>query len=272
MPKMYEQYITTAMSGYSEHSKGVFRKYLKENLELKFIKRSKSTDEFFLDVQRAEKTDRSRQLPIHQMMLYRSENNTMDPLADLEDICPSDLASIGRDAFSFDEDDDGTRQSILFISLGSQIDPASGEGIIFHELSHVLSFLFEHGKMSKSSTAQFLKIRECAKSLSPQDEPFMGTLEIAHQGDHKCTEEDFADVVAYKAIGTKAGPLMGCSILKTTSDRTEYEKIDMNAKNGHSAKLVRILREAIHRNRSIPKSCQKVMEENKSKYTFKKCF
>lgn len=272
LPQMYEKFIAKALDGYSEHSKDIFRKYLKNNLDIKFEKPTRSTAEFLKEVKDLSQPSRLNTTPMQQMMLYRDGKNGLDPLAGLRSICPAGFYTAGGDLYSAIGLDEDSSKSGLFISLASQLDPTSGEGVIYHELSHALSYVFATGKMSESSSKQFNKIRKCAKSLSPQDSNISDEGTFSHPGDKTCTEEDFADISSYKVLGNTAGPLSDCVLLKQSSDTTEYEKLDMLQKNVHSTKLVRILREAIHRDRKIPAVCQKVMDQNKDKFVFKKCF
>jgi hypothetical protein len=272
LPQMYEKFIATALAGYSDHSKEVFRKYLKDGLDIKFEKPTRTTAEFLTEVKELSQPNKLNTTPMQQMMLYRDGKNGLDPLASLRSICPAGFYTAGGDLYSSLGWDEDSTKSGLFVSLASQLDPTSGEGVLYHELSHALSYVFSSGKMSKSSAEEFQKLRKCAKSLSPQDSPIKNEDERIHPGDHTCTEEDFADITSYKVFGNKSGPLSDCVLLKQSSDTTEYDKLDMLQKNGHSAKLVRILREAIHRDRKIPAVCQKVMDQNKDKFVFKKCF
>ena len=272
LPQMYEKFIATALAGYSEHSKTVFRKYLKDGLDIKFEKPARTTAEFLNEVKELSQPNRLNTTPMQQMMLYRDGKNSMDPLASLRSICPTGFYTAGGDLFSAMGWDEDSSKSGLFVSLASQLDPISGEGVLYHELSHALSYVFATGKMSESSAKQFHKLRKCAKSLSPLDTAINDDSQSRHPGDHTCTEEDYADISSYKVLGKKSGPLANCVLLKQSSDKTEYDKLDMLQKNGHSAKLVRILREAIHRDRKIPASCQKVIDQNKDRFVFKKCF
>lgn len=270
LPAFYERYISTALSGYSDHSKDVFRKFIKEKLVIKYEAPSQTSADFMKELKEVSDKPAAARNDMEQMLFYR-ESRGMDPLADLKYTCPGSYMSAAGDAFLPEEGEDENTPT-LFISLASQLDPANGEGILYHELTHALSHVFAEGGMSVSSTAEFKKMRECVKTLSPMDQDAANNVVKAHEGDHKCTEEDHADIVSYKAIGNKAGPLTECSLLKQTSDLTEYEQLDLNEKNSHSAKLVRILREAIHRNRTIPASCQSVIKKNTDRFVFKKCF
>lgn len=272
LPQMYEKFIATALAGYSEHSKNVFRKYLKDDLEIKFEKPTRSKDEFLSEVKVLSQPDRLNTTPLQQMILYRDGKNGMDPLSGLRSICPAGFYTAGGDLYSAMGWDEDSNKSGLFVSLASQLDPTSGEGVLYHELSHALSFVFATGKMSQSSADKFHKLRQCAKRLSPADIAITDDNKRTHSGDHTCTEEDFADITSFKVLGSKSGPLTDCVLLKQSSDNTEYEKLDMLQKNGHSTKLVRILREAIHRDRKIPAVCQKVIDQNKDRFVFKKCF
>lgn len=93
-----------------------------------------------------------------------------------------------------------------------------------------------------------------------------------HNGDHECPEEDHADIISYKTVGVKNGPLIECTLLKSSADKTLFDKLDLNSKNGHSSSIIRLIREAIHRDRPVPVACQDVMRKAESQFVFKKCF
>ena len=270
-PVFVEQYISNALKDYSEHSKEVFRKYVKENLTIKYEEPSLTSGEYLDEVKKLSSKTVSERSAIDTMMNFRVGRNGIDPLSEIGSVCPGSFASVGGDVF-LPQGADDDEKSALFISLGSQMNPESGEGVLYHELSHTLSHVFGLGLMSKSSSEEFKKLRKCVKSLSPMDPDDANNIVPPHEGDHRCTEEDAADITAYKAMGTNAGGLMECSLLRQTSDKTSYEKLDMKEHNAHSAKLVRILREAIHRNKVITPACQKVINSHKDEYVFKKCF
>lgn len=270
-PIFVEQYINNALKDYSAHSKEVFRKYVKESLTIKYEEPGLTSEEYLDEVKKLSSKSFAGKSDLDSMMQFRVSRSGIDPLSAIGSVCPGSFASVGGDVF-LPQGADDDEKSALFISLGSQMNPSSGEGVLYHELSHALSHVFGQGLMSKSSLEEFKKLRKCVKSLSPLDPDDANNIVPPHEGDHRCTEEDAADITSYKAMGASGGALMECSLLRQTSDKSSYEKLDMKEHNAHSAKLVRILREAIHRNRTITPACQKVISSHKNEYNFKKCF
>ena len=202
---------------------------------------------------------------------YDKETDTMNPLKRLN-ICPNSLSSILSDKF-ISKDKAAEMETVLNIDLENSKDniiishftqsyPNYAKGIIAHELSHALSSLVINSEPAlQDYFPKFLELRECAKSWHPtrRDSEFNIT------GYH---DEDTADLLSYLATYDEPR-LYSCSLLGRSFDGNSYSDITETL---HSSRLLRVLREAVHKKRLIPPSCQELMNQNQEDFNIKACF
>ena len=164
------------------------------------------------------------------------------------------------------------QKGFIYISQNSCVNHAYGKNTLAHELGHALSTAFLKGSLSKSSYEKFMELRKCASSLSKKHKNPIHSNNL-HKGDHNTTEEDTADLISYLVIPDKS-ELSKCSSLVPKENGKSYFNVTLDSSDSsiHSATLLRILREAIHKRMNIPASCQELMEQNKDKFRFEPCF
>jgi hypothetical protein len=82
-----------------------------------------------------------------------------------------------------------------------------------------------------------------------------------------------ADVISYNSIDP-TGPIFTCALIDTNSQGTKYKDLALMNKHkddSHSSPLLRVLREAIYKKRTLSSSCKQVIEKNKEKFRFWPC-
>ena len=166
------------------------------------------------------------------------------------------------------------------VSLFSCTFHEHGEQILAHEFGHALSSWFkknnpesnENTKASKVSYTQYTTLRECANSRHTTEE----RSGYVWPNDKLRTEEDTADLIAHFAFSNDSISFM-CSLLKTSPDGLKYQDesiaiINPDDTDTHSARLLRVIMEAIHKRKKLSSSCQKVVDTYKDEINFEPCF
>ena len=144
----------------------------------------------------------------------------------------------------------GEKDSIL-LSPFTLSYPDYGKGILAHELSHLISnLLFHRNELDRSDVPPvLLEMRECLN---------------ASDGNPYKLEEDTSDLISY--LMTKDDPdLYSCSLLGRSFDGNSYIDLHLFSEMGvhsHSASLLRLLREALYKNKDLSPSCQEFIDKS----------
>ncbi|MCF8059255.1 MAG: hypothetical protein K9K67_08165 [Bacteriovoracaceae bacterium] len=145
--------------------------------------------------------------------------------------------------------------------------------IAAHELGHLLSKSYNTINWSFESREIFDVTRACA-----QNHYLEGNQNFAYDapfdGDLITTEEDFADLIAFK---TYEGPndLLSCRFFKNVSNNPtpdDYRLISQESISKHSTPFFRLIQEALHKQLELPSSCQGILNSAKKKIRTEPCF
>lgn len=154
----------------------------------------------------------------------------------------------------------------------------SGKQVLAHEIGHAISNQFFFKKSSKHSYEKFLEHRNCiSNNYLDKDiagSPMYGDWQFAN--DTKYTEEDMADFIAGIVYSNPNESLYSCALLKQDPNGVDFDRKELNVLNpmpvdSHSTGFLRVLKEAILKNRVITPSCQKVIDNYKDRVNFNKC-
>ena len=165
------------------------------------------------------------------------------------------------------------------VSLFSCTFHEHGKQILAHEFGHALSYWFkgnnpesnEKTKASEKSYTQYTTLRKCAAKRY-EKEKRAGYW----QNDKFRTEEDTADLIAHLTFSDESTLAM-CYALKTSKDGSKYQTnsiaiINPESGDTHSARLLRVIMEAIHKRKKLSSSCRKVINKYKDEVNFDPCF
>jgi hypothetical protein len=281
-PETKKTFLNKTFDKYSSHSKSTFEKYLDEGVNLSFVKETPTSVESFLDDLKATATsedteeESSNSTLVQELLDLRdwSDKTIMKP--DLDPCDEPNGAFAAWDSFSPNGAEDGTDEDPakhnIAVSLFSCTHGPQGKGVVSHEMGHALSYAFSKNKLSTDSKVEFLRIRKCVNDSHVKASKLDSSF-LKHENDTLYSEEDMADVISFNAIDP-AGPIFTCALLETNPTGTKF--IDLSLVNKysydtHSSPLLRVLREAIYKNRNIPASCKQVIEKNKDKFRFQPC-
>ena len=161
------------------------------------------------------------------------------------------------------------------VSLFSSLHSHHGWGIVSHEMGHLLSWLSAQNELSDGSDGSYTKLRECATGRYKRLKAPSRHSEYAqyYENDQWNTEEDTADLIAYLAV-SESQTRYTCSLLSITEDGVQYKGLNIlnTDLKDHSAPLLRVLFEAIHKREELPPACQEVMDQYKDEINFEPCF
>lgn len=271
MPAMRERYITSALSGLSDHSKDAFRKYLEDEIEYSTNLSQNPRTSLDSSFEEAGRPYPPAGIEILQRdAFFSTQKDKMNPLLGL-DACagPSFFES---DAFSpnpaiIEGDSDGNtkiltdpnRKDRISLSGFNCAHPDLGEGVFLHELGHALAYVMSHDRLSTSSRETYVNLRQCIRNAGP-DLPGNDRF----PGDRIATEEDMADFLAAKVTTTSAHP-SSCQLI------TENSLMVMeNLQTDHSPATVRLLRDARARG-PLPPACQPIYTQYHSQFRAETC-
>lgn len=156
----------------------------------------------------------------------------------------------------------GIQKPLIHVSPHSCAHPATGLGVVAHELGHALSHLISEHKASSESAQTYLRRRQCVVGLSPILPVKMP--EGAQQKftiDRLTTEEDMADWVMQTAVPFEEHPST-CDFLKVdASGHYDPKFLEIVPAEGdtHSGSLMRMVREWHSQKGSLPASCQQLI-------------
>ena len=265
------KFLNRAFSNYSSLSKQSFGNYMNETLEFKLPSSQANNiiHQNFIDEVREAKSlfqRRSNRMDNLHYALSQIIGKPKHPLP----ICTGPLRK------QFKKTSILLRKNRISLSLLSCTFHEHGKHDLAHEIGHALSYLFNSNKLSEKSYGKYKELRECASKRYKKGAPH--TLSkpsknhrLYHNNDKLKTEEDTADLIAYKVFQDDSGPLF-CSSLTPSKNGERYESLTMFQPGKHSATLLRTIMEAIHKRIELPPSCQQVVDIYSDRINFEPCF
>jgi len=257
-PKVRDEFLSKALKGFSEHSKGLIKEYiLKVKLDFNLGDGLTLTERFEELNTKLDKIDLAK-----------------DPLKMINETCSIQTQFDDHtDAFVPNEDKINVSVFSCNHSRASKLTP-------YHELAHALSWVFANMKdMSKESREEYFKMRECTNQRYIPGAWPADTLKASFEfmeGDKRFSEEDTADLIAAKVL-EKSGENEACLFLDTEKRLLwgrKYSRLSLipqSKTDGHSSALMRAIRFNIDTHQHIPESCKDVMEENKHLFNWNRC-
>ncbi|MES2527456.1 MAG: hypothetical protein V4598_10230 [Bdellovibrionota bacterium] len=270
-PAMRENFLNTAMSNLSAHSRDAFKKYLEEEVDYStnMIQNPRtSLDSSFAEAGKPYPNVGTDILT--RDAISSGPKDRMNPLLGL-DVCVGP-AFFESDSFTpnpviVEGDSDGNtrvltdpnRRDRISLSGFNCAHPDLGEGVFLHELGHALSFVLSKDRLSTSSKETFLNLRNCIRGAGPDlpgNERF--------PGDRRMTEEDMADFLAAKIPSTSPNP-SSCQLI------SEMNLMVMNNRESdHAPSMVRLIRDARARG-ALPPACQPIYQQYHSEFRAESC-
>jgi len=295
-PLVKNLFLNNVFKKFSSHSKKAFKDYLDKSLNLSTKIKKGDVEKFIDKVKEDYKSSRDNtdqedysaykdKKYVRKLFDYYDDfKNDIDPLKSVRS-CSDSLSNIVWDGFISKEDttssglegegsDIDIEKDNILVSMFSAINFNKGKGVLAHEMGHALSVVFLKNKLSNESYEEYMKIRECANSLYKIGRVEKKPIAHEHKGDVYRTEEDTADLISYRAISGK-DTFFECFILEPSSDGLSYvdaQLYNVDKNDPHSAPLLRVLQEAIHKKMNIPSTCQELIKQNNDKYRFTPCF
>ena len=264
------RFLNKVFSNYSQLSKQFFGNYINKTLQFKLPspQTNNITQQNFIDEVIGAQSLFQRRL--------KSMDNLLSALYGMIDkrtlsICPGFLRQQFRQtSFSY-------RHNKISLSLFSCTFHEHGKQGLAHELAHAMSYLFASNKLSEKSYGKYKELRKCASKRYKKGAPY--TLSkpskkhpFYHNNDRFKTEEDTADLIAYKVFQEDSGPLF-CAGLTLSKNGEKYEPLALfQPSYKHSAALLRTIIHAIHKRIKLPESCQQVVDMYKDRVNFEPCF
>ena len=271
--KYKERFLSKVFANYSDVSQQSYADYM-NNITFHIPLIEQDVEKGFIDNIKEETLDNSS---VSNNKLTDLIQNS-DRLKPEYSMCPSPMKEMGR------EDSFMEMENSVNISNFSCHFHGHGKQILAHELGHALSYWFSNTKRldklngpSKKSYNQYMSLRKCANERYNID---MGEshifLSFDHENDNAKTEEDMADLIAYKVFQDEP-TLSACSLFSVSED-SQYEKLTIlgsapgEIKTSHSMHLVRAITEAIHKRQELSPNCQKIVDIYKDIIDFEPCF
>lgn len=267
IPGLLENFINKGMQGASDHSKQAFRKFYQDNISPYFGLRDVN------DIKQID--DYEKSMDAHPLMpeegdeLETAESLLFDGPMGQVPLCASYVElPIAGDAYALDSRKSSGR--LMLISPFSCQHTAYGESIFSHELGHALSDAHKQNGLSPNSKIEFQKMRDCSKISHPTDQPAQPGV-LFHQGDNLYTEEDTADLHAFRS--NPDGLTFSCALLKPSLDKQAYENLSLIGAPGdnHSPGLLRAIRETHFKDKPLPASCKQLMDSDTQGLKLNKC-
>lgn len=267
LPGVKEDFIKKGMADFSEHSRAAFKAYLDNELDVSLDFDDRGSPLKLLH-NSSQDTDVEKDL-----LRYLSRNDSaeyFEPFSGIR-VCESFNDASLSDAFAVADwaknnrnpDIDPIKKDTVYFSLQTcRHHHGAGKFVAAHELAHALSYIFHKEGLSKSSLEAYRKTRACAGEMSPDESEPQHKL---HPGDAITTEEDMADIIAFKT--TRGEKNLGTCILLTAKNGDYYQTfgepltLEIPKQKTHSPSFVRLIREAIYKTEALPKSCEQVAKE-----------
>ena len=278
IPKVKDAFISRALGKYSETSRQKVQKYFDEQLNVVLKsppKGATAIDDFLEEIdEEAAKEESSSDLSD----LYTLLTNTTDKLSIYDmsadafqgNVCPTSMSYTIWDAFveqkhfeaeGMPSDAVADKDNIL-VSHFSCTHPALGMDILAHELGHAFSITAAKDPLSGESMKQFQKDRACINRWEEAEPLPEGEYPWVHPGDQLRSEEDMADLLAFRASSNPSG-IFSCALLDKSVDGLEYEGasiVNPISIDSHSSGLTRSLREAIHKGLPLSTACEELIQ------------
>lgn len=282
IPKVKAAFINQALAKYSDGSRKKVQKYFDEQLNVVLKsppKGATAIDDFLEEIDE----EAAKEESVNDLSdVYTLLANTTDKLSIYDmsadafsgNVCPSTMSYTLWDAFveqkhfeaeEMPSDSDGTKDNIL-VSHFSCTHPTLGMDILSHELGHAFSITAAKDPLSGESMKQFKKDRECINRWEEAEPLEEGEYPWVHPGDQLRSEEDMADLMAFRASSNTTG-IFSCALLDKSFDGLEYEGASITnpiSIDSHSSGLTRSLREAIHKNLPLSSACQELLQTEPS--------
>ena len=147
-----------------------------------------------------------------------------------------------------------------------------GKQTLAHEMGHAMSYWFNRFKPhdqtaypSGTSYKAYMKLRECAnrrRTINNAPNPNKNGP-FYHNDDKWRTEEDMADLIAYKVFQDNPTPY-DCSLLNTSDDGLTYQALKVLYSSSdidtHSTDFLRVIMEAIHTRKKLSPACRQIID------------
>lgn len=270
LPGIREEFFKKGMADFSEHSRAAFKEYLDKKVDFRFDFEDRGSPLKLLN----SPSDRNVE---QELLRFLSRNDSVEgylPFSGIK-VCESFNDANMSDAFYVADlaNNNGNHDSIplendtMTLSLKTCRYHKAGRFVVAHELGHALGYAFHKEGLSKESLEAYRKTRECASGMSP----VKGTPRFnLHPGDVLTTEEDMADIIAFKT--TRGEKELGTCVLLTSKDGDYYQtygerlSLEVVENKTHSPSFVRLIREAIYKSERLPKTCEPVVKEYRHNY------
>ena len=278
------QRVNKVFTNYSQKSKNQFIDYIQNSLKVNY---KETPQKDFLDkIQSFSNREPSPKSLKTYTSKINPENNFIPPAfisADLPSVFnPTDLCSAGLlQNISFFKESirtaDQKKWESIHMSTFSCAFHHYGKQALAHEIGHALSTAFRNGGLSTKSYNQYKQLRECATKQYKIEDTSSQSYQLGkkqtHQNDRFKTEEDTADLISY-IIFNDESVLRSCHLLKPTKGGLKYtlEIFHTNEEDPHSTPFLRLLTEAIHKQKDLPRACQQVIDRYKDRVNFEPCF
>lgn len=288
LPDVKQQFMSKVMSRYSSVSQNSFQDFLNNTLTASFP--LPSYEEMVEKLTKG-KLDRVESFSGGQRsltLLTKSVDNILDFFVNDCNNTKMCYSFAGFEASTLTTDTYDIINHHVNLSLYSCTYHDHGQSIFAHELGHALSSAFHQDSLlSSESYEKYQQLRECANnqykgkrrisSRTGGNEPplLTGDATLQQIGDTSpYAEEDTADIISYLTFSEDEN-LFTCSFAVSPSvdNKLEYD-IDrlISDDSRHSPSLLRILREAVYKNKEFSPACQTAVDIYKKKAEFKKCF
>lgn len=272
LPEVKETYLNRGMEQFSKKSRKRFKEYLDNELQFVFDHdQMRTAKQLLKDSDIIDKKDLEQQV-LNDISRNRESPEFFNPFPRIP-ICSSfnddkfeDAFLMAVESYSYDEEESEKRKDKITLSMSTCRFHRAGKFVVAHEIGHALSLAFSKGKLSQSSLKEYREIRGCASSASPhKGAPYLNM----HPGDIETTEEDTADLFAFKAMRGEEEAAM-CNLLSSNGNKYLHGEEELQLtpleKESHSAPLVRLIRQAIYQMEKIPPVCEPVVKEYRSVY------
>lgn len=166
------------------------------------------------------------------------------------------------------------QKGAITLSLFSCLHPHHGRARTFHEMGHLLSWMFAKKQLSNKSYRSYKKLRRCVRGRYKHLNTPGKYSRFFHKNDKLYTEEDTADLISYLVISDNETHY-SCSLLDITAEGTQYRNLMIlndDREDSHSSPLLRTLFEAIHKRVELSSACQEVVNQYKNEINFEPCF
>jgi hypothetical protein len=259
--EIIDEYVSRALGSLSEHSRAEFRRQFVD--EVDFVGRPLFDLPQRSTLAQAESSPRTIQ---GSELLAAFETNPSFDLATASGICQAPriieaydkVIHKGQTYLSGDTGSSPDRDAVM-ISNFTYFAPHLGKGVVFHEISHLFHAFVLGPTVSQESRAMIMEKLACIAGRNPATQTILGN-------EFNFTSEDFADYFATLALGEGDGHFT-CVTLRASGDEYVDLRLDTSPEqfySSHSPGLVRIIREAMLRNKPLSPACQAVIKSERS--------